>query len=116
MTYIFSGDVAGDPLGQTYLAGRLTGVLTVLERLGQRGYAAEKVIAENAQDFSVLVSRGFYIRATYGANVEQLIRNLELALASEALVGKEQTLEYVDLRFGNRVYYKMKGEGAQGVE
>jgi hypothetical protein len=35
---------------------------------------------------------------------------LELVLSSDALQGKEGQLEYIDLRFGDRVYYKLRGQ------
>jgi hypothetical protein len=34
---------------------------------------------------------------------------LQLVLSSDALTGKESELQYVDLRFGDRVYYKLQG-------
>lgn len=105
-----SGQAASStPLGQTYLPGRFAGVLALLERLGQAGISAEKVWLEGEQDFSVMLSRGFEIHAAFGTDVGLLVKNLELVLASEALRGKEDQLEYIDLRFGNRVYYKLKG-------
>jgi len=44
------------------------------------------------------------------------VKNLELVLSSDVLKGKTDALEYVDLRFGNRVYYKLKGQKQQSVE
>ena len=38
------------------------------------------------------------------------MKNLQLVLSSGPLKGKDSELEYVDLRFNNRVYYKLKGE------
>lgn len=114
-SYIFEGSISegSSPIGQTYLPGRFAGILTLLERLGQAGISAEKVSVEGEQDFSVELSRGFEIHATFGTDVGLLVKNLELILASEALRGKEGELEYIDLRFGNRVYYKLKGAAQQ---
>ena len=39
-----------------------------------------------------------------------MVRNLQLVLSSNPLNGKASDLQYIDLRFGNRVYYKLKGE------
>mgnify|MGYP001565319663 CR=1 FL=1 len=39
---------------------------------------------------------------------EDVVRNLELILSSDALQAKLDSLDYVDLRFGNRVYYQLK--------
>lgn len=116
--HVFEGSISDDssPIGETYLPGRFAGVLTLLERLGQAGISAEKVSLDGEQDFSVELSRGFEIRTTFGTDVGLLVKNLELILASEALRGKEGELEYIDLRFGNRVYYKLKGGEQQSAE
>lgn len=111
--YIFMGDLSeGASIGQTYLAGQFAGIRALLEKLGQAGYSAQSILAESDQDFSVLLSDGFIVRASFGQDVGVLVRNLELILDSPSLRGKESALEYIDLRFGNRVYYKLKGEAA----
>ena len=112
-----SGQVAASGLlGKTYLPGRFAGIVALLERLGQSGFAARSVFTEGEQDFSIALIRGFELRASFGADVPGLVRNLELVLSSESLRGKEDQLEYVDLRFGNRVYYKLKGEEQQSTQ
>ena len=114
---ISSGQVATSGLlGQTYLPGRFAGIVALLERLGQTGFTPRSVFTEGEQDFSVALAEGFELRATFGADVSRLVRNLELVLSSESLRDKESQLEYVDLRFGNRVYYKLKGEEQQSTQ
>ena len=112
--YVFRGGISSttSAIGQQYLPGNFAGVLALLERLGQAGYPAREIIAKDSSDFTVRLQRGFEVRASYGADVGALVKNLELILASEPLRGKENALEYVDLRFGNRVYFKLKGESA----
>ncbi len=115
--YVFRGAIATStsPIGQQFLPGRLSGILALLDRLGQAGRSAESVSVESEQDFEVTVSpaegakRGFIVRASFGNDGGAVVRNLELVLSSDILRGKEAELEYVDLRFGNRVYYKFKG-------
>ena len=48
----------------------------------------------------------------FGEDPTILVKNLTLILDSDALRGKENLLEYIDLRFGNRMYYKFSGVGA----
>lgn len=109
--YIFEGSFAAgeDPRAKKYLPGQFAAVLALLERLGQAGYAAERVSVEEGQDFAIFLAEGFSLRVSFGTDVATVAKNLELVLASEALRGKERVLDYVDLRFGNRVYYKLKG-------
>ena len=40
------------------------------------------------------------------ADIEKTAQNLGLVLESEELKGKIGTLKYIDLRFGNKVYFK----------
>lgn len=111
--YAFEGPLDASstpPIGQLFLPGRFAGALALLERLGQAGFAADGARAENDQDFAVRLSRGFNVRAVFGADVGSIVKDLELVLSSDPLRGREDELEYVDLRFGNRVYYKFKGQ------
>jgi hypothetical protein len=38
--------------------------------------------------------------------LSRVIDNLESVLESESLLADDRELEYIDLRFGNRVYYR----------
>ena len=109
--YVFSGDIVSNPIGKTFIPGHLPGILALLRIIGQRAdFTPLAVGIEGEQDFSVHFSEGFTLKASFGQDADTLARNLALILSSEALAGKESELEYVDLRFGNRVYYKLKGE------
>jgi hypothetical protein len=114
--YVFSGGIPEDgvPIGRVFSPGHLPGLLALLERLADAGFAAQGASIENEQDFLVPLDRGFSIKASFGSDVGGLVRNLELVLNSETLQGRQDDLEYVDLRFGNRVYYKLKGEAEVG--
>lgn len=119
-SYIFIGALGTSTpsIGQRFLSGRFAGVLALLDRLGQAGWNAESVAVQNEQDFEVRLSAasvsektgGFTVRASFGNDGEAVVTNLELVLSSDVLRSRESELEYVDLRFGNRVYYKLKGE------
>ena len=67
---------------------------------------------QSDEDFTVPLQEGFSIYASFGR-----IRERSLATAAraflDALTGQEQNLEYVDLRFGDKVYYKLKGQSQQ---
>lgn len=112
---VFGGGLSAtsSPIGQVYLPGNFRSIRALLERLGQAGFSPEKMTVEGERDFSIGVSRGFVIRASFGAQVDDVVHNLELVLFSETLRGKEDKLEYIDLRFGNRVYYRLKGSSAE---
>lgn len=110
--YVFQGGLAtsSEPIGQTFIKAHLPGLLTLLRFLGQAGYEPRGAVVGDEQDFSVSLARGFTIRASFGGDVSALTKNLQLVLSSKTLKGKEDQIEYIDLRFGNRVYYKLKGQ------
>lgn len=115
--YIFAGglsaqeSVEGGLVGQTFIPGRLADLLTVLTRLQQQADVSPlRVSVDNGQDFSVDFAEGFTLRASFENGIGTLARNLSLVLGSETLAGKTSQIEYVDLRFGSKVFYKFKEE------
>jgi cell division septal protein FtsQ len=121
--YVFSGGIATssdprtnsqtDPIGQTFAPGHMPGLVVFLHLLGQAGFTPEGAAIQSDEDFTVPLAQGFYIDASFGQDAGQLVSNLQLILSSSALQGQEQNLEYVDLRFGDRVYFKLKGQSQQ---
>lgn len=109
--YVFRGDIASstDPIGQSFVQAHLPGLLSLLKFLGQAGFTALGAEVDG-QDVFVRLQESFLLKASFGADAGTLVKNLELVLSSEVLQGKREELEYVDLRFGNRVYYKLKGQ------
>ena len=105
-----SGPSALSPIGQTFVGAHMPGIVGLLKLLGQAGFTPMGAAVQNAQDFWVPLGQGFYIKASYGEDPQTIVSNLQLVLGSDALVGKESELEYVDLRFGDRVYYKLQGQ------
>ena len=109
--YVFTGDIVDGPIGKTFIPGHLPGMLALLKILQQQGdFTPTSVHIDGEQDFSVQFQEGFVLKASFGQDADSLSKNLELVLSSDALSGKESEIEYIDLRFGNRVYYKLKGE------
>ncbi len=116
--YVFSGGIASSsaPLGQSFVRAHLSGVLSLLKFLGQAGFTPQGAHVEGEQDILVPLQEGFLLKASFGADAGTLVKNLQLVLASDVLQGKRSSLEYVDLRFGNRVYYKLKGQEQQSAQ
>src|SRR3989344_5800067 len=111
--YLFSGAITGEPVGQVFIPGHSPGLLALLSVLQQQnGLTPLRVSVVGGQDFSVNFQEGFLLKASFGADAGTLARNLKLVLGSDALAGKEAQIEYVDLRFGNKAYFKLKGESA----
>lgn len=109
--YTFTGEMAEQPIGQTFIPGHMPGLLVLLRTIQQQaGFLPAGITVEDAQDITIHFAQGFDLKASFGQDAAALARNLQLVLSSQALQGKQDLLEYIDLRFGNRVYYKLKGE------
>jgi len=104
------------PIGQSFVRAHLPGLLSLLTYLGQAGFTPLGAEVENGQDILIPLQEGFLVKASFGADAGTLAKNLELVLSSDVLKGKAEALEYVDLRFGNRVYYKLKGQEQQSAQ
>jgi hypothetical protein len=98
-----------DPIGYTFVGAHMPGIVALLQILGQAGFTPTGATVENDQDFWVPLTQGFYLKVSFGEDPQAIVSNLQLVLGSDALAGKESELEYVDLRFGDRVYYKLQG-------
>lgn len=112
-SHVFSGGVPvdGGAIGKSFAAGQFPSLLALLRILQQEtNVVPSRIAVLPEQDFTVDLEQGFFIKASFGQDPEMLARNLELVLSSEALRERIQDVEYIDLRFGNRVYYKLKGE------
>ncbi|MBI5457347.1 hypothetical protein HY971_01300 [Candidatus Kaiserbacteria bacterium] len=122
--YVFAGGLPAQevtatstyPLGESFVQAHLPGMLSLLKLLGQAGLTPLGAHVDNDQDFFVQLGEGFTIKASYGADANTLVKNLQLVLSSDVLKDKRDKLEYIDLRFTNRAYYKLfsGGESAFG--
>ena len=117
--YLFTGGIATDTtsvIGQTFAPGHVPGILALLHLLIQNDdLTPVSVDVQDDQDFSIMFSQGFLLKASYGEDANALARNIQLVLGSDVLKGQQENLEYIDLRFGNRVYYKLKGQDQTAV-
>jgi cell division septal protein FtsQ len=117
--YVFFGALASStaPVGQTFIPGHMPGVVALLTILQQQtGFSPRTIAIEGDQDLVIRFFEGFDLKASFGADASTLARNLKLVLNSDALQGKEASIEYIDLRFGDRVFYKLKGEEQESVQ
>jgi hypothetical protein len=103
---------AGNPLGHSVSSARFPSLQSLVDALGQAGYAVAHADIDKNGDLGFTTQEGFTIYAASGAEPLALVRDLKLVLDSDTLQGKTPDLEYVDLRFGNRVFYKLKGQEA----
>jgi cell division septal protein FtsQ len=105
--YVFSGGLAPqEPVGQTFLRGRFYTALALLQALEDAGYVPTGLTVDSEKDFSVQLTNGPRLMLSFDMSIESVLKNIEATLSAEGLREKFNTLEYIDLRFGNRVYFK----------
>lgn len=113
---VFSGGVSdpNNPLGHYVAVARFPSALSLARALGQAGFAPHDISIDSDTDLTVRLQNSFAVHASFGADPNALVRDLKLILASDPLKGHESDIEYIDLRFGNRIFYKLQGQEAVG--
>lgn len=113
LPYTFSGGIvaSSSPVGQFFVREHIASIFSLLQLLEESQSHARSVSVISAEDFMVHIEQGFDLKISFGDDAHTLVRNLQLVRTSDALKGKELDLEYIDLRFGSRVYYKMSAQG-----
>jgi cell division septal protein FtsQ len=105
--YVFRGGLAPfEPIGQTFLRGSFYTMIKLLEDVTAAGYTPEGITVESEKDFSIPLTDGPRLLVPFDMETTDILRNLETTLSADAVKDRLSSLEYIDLRFGNRVYYK----------
>ena len=111
--HVFTGGVAATsstPIGSRFAPGHFEGLLAFLDLLSEEGFTPEGARVENSQDFIVQLKDSYYLKVSFGEDMRDLLQNLQLILSSDALKDAHEKIQYIDLRFGDRVYYKLKSD------
>ncbi|HET8575035.1 MAG TPA: FtsQ-type POTRA domain-containing protein [Candidatus Paceibacterota bacterium] len=100
------------PLGSSFLgAGNFAKLISVVNGLQENDIAVTYALWDGKDKISLGTESGYQVWFSVTQNPTEVIENFKAVLASDAFRGtsgqKElQSLEYIDLRFGNRVFYK----------
>lgn len=81
-----------------------------VDTLSEIGYKPISLARVDDHDFELYFNDGMKIIFGNDQDFEILLDNLQSVLDSGELVNREN-IDYIDLRFGNKVYYKFKNEG-----
>lgn len=116
----YYGDLAVEgvngPLGGQYIASstQFAELHLFVENIRTLGLRPEYLAASNTgtttpvEQFTLMVSNGGKIYFDRREPLEQLFENLKALLRTPALADAWGRVEYIDLRYGNKVYYKLK--------
>ncbi len=113
-------DMTGDsPKGSTFAPGLFTKLIQLKDTLAGMNLKPVSLNFKDTGDIEMNLSPGTTAGATNPKIVlskdedfQNIVENLDSALSTEPLLSnfknKYSTLEYIDLRYGNKVYYKFK--------
>ena len=107
--YEFKGGVVeNSPIGVTLLPNHFSQVLRLLNEIENLGVDIVSVDVQNDEDYNIIDADEMVLRVKFSQPNYEVISNLKAIMGSSAL--RDQEVEYIDLRFGKRVYYKFKRE------
>ena len=72
-----------------------------------KNFNAISVVLKDGDIYEIYLKEGWYVILNNENEPESSFNNLELVLG-ETVKEKRSKLEYVDLRFGNKVFFKLK--------
>lgn len=107
----YFGEISGGtPPGVSYLAqGEYRALSALVSALGRDLQASPEVVEVEGQDVTVRFSEGYALYFGRRDEHAAVLARLALALSSDPLANADrEMLSYIDLRFGNRVFYKFK--------
>lgn len=109
--YRLEMEATSSPLGiEVVSANRLAGSISFLKELEKLGFTPERMIFEREQDSEVVLSGNARLLLREG-DYSRALSNLQTLLAEgDVLPGTVTSpkVEYIDLRYGNKIYVKPK--------
>jgi hypothetical protein len=104
---IFTGGLVGEnPIGYSFLPNHYVKISKLIEGVRDLSINVKSINILNDTDFSIIDNDDMHLKVSFNQSIEEVLSNLKAILGSSAI--KDRDIEYIDLRFGNRVYYKFK--------
>lgn len=109
----FSGVAQGtsSPIGTTInSSSTFSDIATLLQGMKERGLNPEEVVIRNNHEFAVRVRPGGNVIFSDIRPLNESLDNLSTALESPAFksTSTPQSFEYIDTRFGNKIFFKLQ--------
>lgn len=102
------GESASLAIGKNIIeAGQFEKIMEIINLNNKGGIATAKVFIKSDTFFQLQTKEGWKILISDKNEPQITFDNLSLALA-EKIKSQRKNLEYIDLRFGNKVYFKYK--------
>ncbi len=106
--YIFKGIMTNEPIGKYYLnQDSLEKMVSFLKFIREKKMLVSNINCSTPNDCDVILQDGAKILLRVSDDLELAMDRFEVALEIPAL--QKNQFEYVDLRYGNKIFYKAKG-------
>lgn len=120
----FSGDAyfkyyglisADNPIGQEYISSstQFSAISSFVDEVKKLSLRPQYVLAKGNDDYSMAISGGGEIYFDTKEPLSKVSENLNLLLQTDALSSLDKSnlpVEYIDLRFRNKLFYKLKSQ------
>ncbi len=98
-----------DPIGQTYMkADRLKAIHDFARQISQLGLVPVALKVRTLGEFDFLLEQGGRIMFSENDSFTQLLDNLSTLIGNQPALKDASNIDYIDLRFGNKLFYKLK--------
>jgi hypothetical protein len=102
-----------DPTGEYYIASssKFAGIVELIESSKKLSLRPQYLIAKDNGEFSLVISGGGQIYFDTKEPLKNVIENLEALLKTSTIstsTSGSLPIDYIDLRFGNKLFYKLK--------
>jgi cell division septal protein FtsQ len=108
--FIFDREATSTDMGARYRTKDFSNLRRLVNRLEVVDLAADTIEPRSHRDYRVMLRHGGYLRVNLEQNVRETLRNLRTVLENDKLKlatrAEGNTFRYIDLRFGDRVFYK----------
>lgn len=106
-TQIAGSDEVGSPIGLFVLPKEeFTKVAALASALEHAGMILRQIDQRDAHDYTLALNEPWTLTWSSTGDPIKSVQNLKLVLANIALTSASSTPESIDLRFGNKVFYK----------
>lgn len=96
------------PITSHFFSGNMGQLRDLLVALSKQGLDSRVVSIDSLEDVDIEFLNGLHVRISFTQSTEEILSALLAALNSETISSREEDVEYIDVRFGNRVYFKFK--------
>ena len=105
---IFRGGLFRNPIGQYFLPSYFQNVVAVANGVERLGLDIVTIEVANENEYHLTLKNDTVLIVHFVDDPQTITENLRAALSTDALLHKLDSVTYIDLRFGGRVYYKYK--------